>query len=929
MVRAGRRVGLAPVPEDPVYLDRQEIDPLALQIAPEDFHGPDGVRPYLHLLTAARLHLPAFIDTVRQFGAVLEYPHLPQHPRQLIVRESSEFAHIMERTRPLPFERPPDVRHADLRPLVEPDRIAVIVSMVIEQGDFLHQHADQAHGAPLCPADHIEELAVVTAQEQLTRSPQRSQADGHEGEVAITAEDEPEVTLIEPREIGSIGQRATGIYRPLQSRNEGAVATKHLALVGNLPWRVPPEAKVEAVDDEDEVGHFGRGGLRKMQPPVPLRGGEIGEWQCARAFAHPSGNVTDHLPVQAHMLTGDHNRGSALQDPQAGSLLIHIHLAAFTLTSFSHTGHHDTTSHGGKIMRGEVIAMASLFSKDHLAQTLRRIDGRGYPAYRECEGSYDFGTFELHIDHTQADPFAPPSAIRVSMAAAAIGIPPNAFANRSRRTGAEDYLLRRFAAAVEGLGRRRRGSGKSGLITIYRPGQEMLERSALVLRDGRVEVRFGIGLPAAGRTVLGRQAYELFFSDLPEVVGALRLDRAAAEACQAWCDCAEDQDWLRAKLPELGLVAFVASGAILPRASGASDLPLSRDKARPFRPPRERTVLVHLPHRGVIEGMGVPVGVTLITGGGYHGKSTLLRTIERGVYNHIPGDGRELCVTVPGAVKIRAEDGRSVQMVDISPFITNLPDGQDTTRFSTPNASGSTSQAANIMESLEMGATCLLLDEDTSATNFMIRDRRMQALIARDREPITPFIDRVRELYEEMGVSTVLVVGGAGDYLDVADTVILMDAYEPRDVTGRAREIARAYPSGRAKENTRRFTPPKPRIPLPEGFDARRGAKEKIKTRGFDEILFGREEIDLRAVEQVVEEGQTRAIAAILRHAANNYMDGKRTLRQALEAALAEIDERGLDLLAPFPGRPAGDLARPRLHELACAANRLRSLRIK
>lgn len=576
-----------------------------------------------------------------------------------------------------------------------------------------------------------------------------------------------------------------------------------------------------------------------------------------------------------------------------------------------------------------VRMMTGLLDKEHLAQTLRRIDGRGYPAYRDCEGGYDFGTFHLYIDHAQSDPFAPPSALRVVLPSAAFGIPADASASRSRRIGAEDYLLRRFAAAVDGLGRRRRGSGKSGLITIYRPGQEILERSAVMLRDGRVEVRFAAGLPAAGRTVLGRQAHELFFTDIPELVQSLRLDRVAAEGCRAWCDAAEDQDWLRAKLRELGLVAFIADGAILPRLSGASDLPLPREKARPFRPPRERIVRVQLPHRGVIEGMGIPAGVTLITGGGYHGKSTLLRTLERGVYNHIPGDGREFCVTVSSAVKIRAEDGRSVEGVDISPFITNLPDGQDTTRFSTPNASGSTSQAANIMEALEMGATCLLLDEDTSATNFMIRDRRMQALITRDREPITPFIDRVRELYEEMGVSTVLVVGGAGDYLDVADTVILMDAYEPYDATERAREVAGAHPTGRRKEAAQPLAPPAPRVPLPEGFDAHRGTKEKVKARGFDEILFGREEIDLRAVEQLVEEGQTRAIGALLRHAAKQYMDGRRTLRQALEAALSDVDERGLDVLSPFPGRPSGDLARPRIYELAAAVNRLRTLRVK
>jgi len=324
--------------------------------------------------------------------------------------------------------------------------------------------------------------------------------------------------------------------------------------------------------------------------------------------------------------------------------------------------------------------------------------------------------------------------------------------------------------------------------------------------------------------------------------------------------------------------------------------------------------------------MGIPAGVTLIVGGGYHGKSTLLTALERGVYNHIPGDGRELVVTDDGAVKIRAEDGRAVAGVDISPFIGALPNGTDTRQFATANASGSTSQAANIIEALEAGARVLLVDEDTAATNFMIRDHRMQELIAKEREPITPFIDKVRQLYQERGVSSVLVMGGSGDYFDVADTVIAMDAYVPRDVTDHARAIAQKYRTERRPEGEDRFGDTTPRIPLARSLDPSKGRREvKISARGVKTILFGTNEIELTNVEQLVHPSQLNAIGQALYYTRQHYMDGQRTLPQILDAVMADIDRIGLDVL---DRRRVGDLASFRRYELAAALNRLRTLRV-
>jgi predicted ABC-class ATPase/rhodanese-related sulfurtransferase len=519
-------------------------------------------------------------------------------------------------------------------------------------------------------------------------------------------------------------------------------------------------------------------------------------------------------------------------------------------------------------------------------------------------------------------------------------LPPALFDNRVRRTALADYLARRVRDAIGQLAGTRRGSGKSGLVSVDAGGQEVLERTAVLITDDWVELRLQVGLPAAGRRVLGRHAEALLCRDVPHVAErGLCAAKLPIEDATRSVDCIENQEHVRAQLDALGLVAFVGDGAVLPRESGASDRPLSGDGAVPFEAPRTLRVEIPLAHpvpgpggsRSRLTGMGIPKGVTLIVGGGYHGKSTLLRALERGVHPHVPGDGREWVVSAPGLVKIRAEDGRRVERVDISGFIGELPGRRRTDAFSSDDASGSTSQAANIVEAVEVGARGLLLDEDTSATNFMVRDARMQALVNKQHEPITPFLERVRELYESAGVSTVLVMGGCGDYFDVADTVILMRDYRPGDATRDAREVAARCVSARRTEAPARLPAVTPRIPLAQSFDASRGRREvKIDAKSLDLILYGREPIDLRHVEQLLDPSQTRAIGNAIHLAARRFMDGSATLSEVLDALDALFDEQGLDVLDPFhrPEHHPGNLARPRRFEIAAAINRLRSVRM-
>jgi len=567
---------------------------------------------------------------------------------------------------------------------------------------------------------------------------------------------------------------------------------------------------------------------------------------------------------------------------------------------------------------------------ERLKKILLSIDGRGYKAYKQIEGSYQFGLFELFIDHVQGDPFAAPSRLRVRVKQEIAQIPHWAFENPHRQMACCDFLTRTFARAIKRYAEGKRGSGKSGLFAVDAPGQQVLKRTSCLVNEDFVEIRFVCGLPAAGRRVLGREALEMFSGELPRIVEeALFYKNIDEEKLRRHVEVVEDHFYIKEKLKELKLVSFIADGSILPRESGVSQRPMRREDAVAFSSPPSLRVKMTLPNRGEITGMGIPEGVTLITGGGYHGKTTLLEAIEMGVYPHVPGDGREYVATVEEAVKIRAEDGRSVKGVDISPFINNLPGGKDTSFFSTEDASGSTSQAANIQEALEMEAKLLLIDEDTSATNFMIRDARMQKLIAKEKEPITPFIDHVRGFFEELGVSTILVIGGSGDYLDVADMVIMMDEYIPVDVTQKAALVAQEIRTNRTKEAQKfPFVPPS-RVPIPGSINPHLGRKVKVKANGLRNITFGRDNVDLYALSLLVDESQTRMVAEVWHYAyVKGYIDGKRSIMEIIDRLFCDIQEKGMDIISPHRYGHPGDYALPRKFEIAFAINRLRSLKI-
>lgn len=567
-----------------------------------------------------------------------------------------------------------------------------------------------------------------------------------------------------------------------------------------------------------------------------------------------------------------------------------------------------------------------MYNKIDLKNKLESIHRKSYPAYKSLRGSYTFGDFVLSIDHVQGDPFAAPSSLHVELPLKKAGFPEKYLEKRHTKTALEDLILRSFSKALDQYSFKAKGSGKSGLISTSRPGPEVMRRTAVEFNNIALLVRFEVGFPANGRTINAQELEKILLEFLPQIVKTCLFYQSWEKAkIQACYELAENQQRIREVLEERKLVAFCANGSILPRKSGVSSQPLK--DAIEFQSPESMEISIDLPFGNSIRGMGIPEGVTLIIGGGYHGKSTLLQALEQGVYNHVKGDGREYVITRADALKLRAEDGRAVSHLDLSLFIHDLPNGKDTHCFSTEDASGSTSQAAGVLEGIEAETSCFLIDEDTSATNFLVRDAFMQRVVSGDQEPITPFIARVRDLYEKVGISTILVAGSSGAFFHVADTIIQMDAYRPKDVKMSVEALLPEYPPADLCSNAEPFTlPTEKRMFVMERKIKRYGRgerEERIKTKvmGTDGFSIEHNIVDLRCVEQLIDTEQTAVLAAILKHIVK-----KGSICMEMQELVAEINTllKKKGMAAFVEGALSCGYAYPRKEEIYLMLNRFR-----
>ncbi len=558
-----------------------------------------------------------------------------------------------------------------------------------------------------------------------------------------------------------------------------------------------------------------------------------------------------------------------------------------------------------------------------LLRTINRIDGKGYKAYKDLKGQYSHDDgFILIIDRVGGDPFAAPTRLAVRIPVSHLSISLDMYENPRRKLALEDFMLRKLYSLLKKYSKNL-GTGGSGKFSCDMPGQEIIFRISSLVEGEYLELRFFVVLPAFGRRINGKGALYIFEEAIPSVVKELKLTDRDIKNLWEHIYTVENAYAIRQFLTENGYIAFVADGSLLPRESGVSDKPLLSGKL--FYSPPSLRITISVPHGEPISGMAIKKGITLITGGGFHGKSTLLSAIAKGIFYHVPGDGREYVITDYSAIRVRAEDGRRVEKVDISMFIQDLPGGKSTKPFSTENASGSTSQAASIVEALQAGAKVLLMDEDTCATNFMVRDFRMQRLIPKEKEPITPLVDRIRDLYEKFDVSTIMVVGGLGDFLDIADTVIVMENYEPVDATDQAQMIVKEYPTMRLQEVIHEPEEPMRRFWVSKSLHV---AKPKVKTPSLDKLIYGKQEITFYGYDMIGTYSQLHLIGDIMKAIGEGRL-GTLVAPHEIEKLLKHVWETGewkpllekLGLSRPY------NLAIVRHLDVAVIINRYRRLK--
>lgn len=593
-----------------------------------------------------------------------------------------------------------------------------------------------------------------------------------------------------------------------------------------------------------------------------------------------------------------------------------------------------------------------------LSRFLKSIDNTPYPNYKPLLGKWKLSNhIDLIFDQIQGDAYASPSRARLRVKLSDTGFPNFLYDTNIRKIAFCDYITRKFSklSTIARLDYKRIGTNwssvKGGNITIDIPSQHVISRTCCILdsNDTVLELRVFICLPAKGRSIEGTIADESITQILPVVSEKCLFSQSDdAEALSLHIRSVDEQEELRNKLKDFKLVAFIHENCILPRLSGNNDLPLNNDKVIKFRSPTSLLTEIKLSTGKKLRGLGIKEGITLIVGGGFHGKSTLLKALEVGIYNHVPNDGREFVCCIPECLNVRSEDGRFITGVDISPFINTLPFGKTTNNFHTENASGSTSQAANIIEGIDAGAKLLLIDEDLSATNFMMRDERMKKLVSKQKEPITPLIDRIKQLHEQRGVSCIMVVGGSGDYFDVSDTIIMMDSYCPMDVTEKAKRIAKDHSSSKKRggagkspsgdesnvivlggnQNKDVFLHKKERKISSESLRwIMNSGKAKVFSRSMHSIEVGNEKIDLSAVSQLVETSQTKAIAAALERLSEMPELESKGITACIDKLTELIEHDGLDTLN-VRGERMGNYSAPRLFELHAALNRLRGLQV-
>ena len=558
--------------------------------------------------------------------------------------------------------------------------------------------------------------------------------------------------------------------------------------------------------------------------------------------------------------------------------------------------------------------MKNTKTQKDLEKQLTQINKKGYKTYQQLKNIYQYPTYTLHLDYIQKDPYAKPSKAHITIKQDTHKIPEKLYNTPPRKTALETIITQKFHQ--ETLKHKYNHKAK---ITIPHNNQEILIRNNIEITKEKLTIYFNIGLPANGRRINSQEAQKLLNSILPQIIkNTCNYQKYDKEYLLKTVITNEDATYIRNNLKQKKIVTFIANNSILPRKTGNNDKPLKT--AKPFKTPETLKQEYITNNNTKIIGMGIPEGITIIIGGGYHGKTTLLESIQNGVYNHIYQDGREYTITDKTATKIKAENGRNIEKVNINSFISNTPNNINTKQFTTNNASGSTSQATNLIEAIEAGSKLILIDEDTSATNFMIQDPLMQEIITTQKEPITPLTDQIQNI-KKQNISIIIVTGGTSQYLKYADTIIQMDNYQAQDITQKVKKIlTKKKQNYKPIEKKLEYTT---RKPAKNCINPYKGRKKVTKNKELNTILFGTEIIDIKDIEQLICHDQAQTISIILDYI-TKYIDSKTSIKEIILQVDKDIQEKGLNILS----KNNHSLVYVRPIDIAAAINRIRSLKI-
>jgi len=549
---------------------------------------------------------------------------------------------------------------------------------------------------------------------------------------------------------------------------------------------------------------------------------------------------------------------------------------------------------------------------------LKEVDGREPVDLTRLLGDYDFNRYVVKI--TQApqgtDEIQLPVVVRVTHSVA--GFPEKLLSSPIRRTALEDFLTRKLSAAIEsqatfdasGTARRR--------IILPRPGQKILPRSTIQITDEFTDIRLAMLIPTQRGRIDGIALQSVFFDDLPMIVQeALLYCNMDSTEVESFVGLMEDADDIRQSLAQRGLVGFVGSGAMIDRAPG-TDVP-SYESERTLVIDPALQISFDTPHHGSISGVGITSGVTLILGDMFSGRIELMQALASGIYNHIPGDGREYIVTMPDTVYIASEPGRSVHRVDLGCFLAE----QD---YSSISAGPYHSQAASLIEALEVGARVIIMDESDSCPGFFGGDDRVQSLLG-EREGIASLASRARQLAQELGVST--IIGGhaaVASFIPIADTILSIKDGVITNITKEAKASLSSIPEPSVPPYDFTQLIETARWVIPSSIDASVGRMDGvIHVEDTGTVTFGRYTIRLGITHQVADIQQTLTLGLIIEYARQRYLDKPRPLRELLDLVERDLSTEGLEQITR---EVRGDLARPRRYEIAAALNRLPSLRV-